>query len=197
MERMMLVLEPDAARQQALAALLEAQQDRQSAQFQQWLTPVEFGRQFGVSEDDVERVVGWLEARGFEVEPPAEGRRTVVFSGTAGQVRSAFRTEIHTYRVQGEPHYANASEPEILRRWRTWWAGLPPYDRWLALYGDDQRGGLGMDVHEQRLVAYRHRGRPRRGHRDGQGSRQSHASERAAVLTIAGSAVTVTEPGKR
>src|SRR6476661_5172917 len=35
------------------------------------------------------------------------------FSGTAGQVANAFHTKIHRYRVNGEEHWANATDPEI------------------------------------------------------------------------------------
>jgi pseudomonalisin len=47
------------------------------------------------------------------VEEAPAGRRTVVFSGTAGQVASAFHTRMHSYRVNGETHLANATDPEI------------------------------------------------------------------------------------
>ena len=35
------------------------------------------------------------------------------FSGTAGQVREAFHTEIHNLDVSGERHIANMSDPQI------------------------------------------------------------------------------------
>ena len=35
------------------------------------------------------------------------------FSGTAGQVRSAFHTDIHRLNVKGEKHIANMSDPKI------------------------------------------------------------------------------------
>ena len=113
MDRMMLLLQPDPAQQQALQALLEAQQDPASPEYHRWLTPEAFGRQFGASAGDVQRVVSWLEGHGFNVEPVDDARRQVIFSGTAGQVRSAFHTEIHLYNVNGAIHYANASEPAI------------------------------------------------------------------------------------
>ena len=37
----------------------------------------------------------------------------MVFTGTAAQIESAFDTEIHAYRVNGEKHFANATEPSI------------------------------------------------------------------------------------
>ena len=37
----------------------------------------------------------------------------VSFDGTAAQVEAAFRTEIHSYLVNGETHFANAIEPSV------------------------------------------------------------------------------------
>src|SRR5258708_23604788 len=113
MDRMLLLLEQDAQQQNALDALLEAQQERVSPEYHQWLSPETFGQRFGASERDVERIVDWLAGHGFEVEPVASGRRQIVFSGTAAQVQSAFHTEVHLYNIDGESHYANASDPEI------------------------------------------------------------------------------------
>ncbi len=113
LERMILVLDPDLAQQRALDEFLAAQQDPESPQYHQWLSPEEFGDSFGVSQADSDRVVVWLEQHGLEIESVSAGRREIIFSGTAGQVASAFHTEIHTYIVDGEPHYANSSDPEI------------------------------------------------------------------------------------
>ena len=38
---------------------------------------------------------------------------TIDVSGTAGQVREAFHTQIHNYLVNGKQHIANASDPQI------------------------------------------------------------------------------------
>lgn len=35
------------------------------------------------------------------------------FSGTAGQIRNAFKTEMHRLNVKGVEHIANASDPQI------------------------------------------------------------------------------------
>lgn len=113
LERMILVLQPDEAQQQELEALLAALQDPSSSEYHRWLTPAEFGSRFGVSEGDLQEVVNWLRSRGFEVEPVAESRRTVVFSGTAAQAAATFHTPIHVYEVAGKLHYANAADPEI------------------------------------------------------------------------------------
>ena len=113
MDRMLLLLEPDSSQQQALQALLAAQQDPSSPEYHRWLTPEAFGERFGASAHDLAQVTAWLEGHGFNVEPVDSSRRQIVFSGTAGQVQSAFHTEIHLYNVAGETHYANASDPSI------------------------------------------------------------------------------------
>jgi subtilase family serine protease len=113
LERLLLVLSPSAEQQAALDALVEAQQDPSSPQYQQWLTPDEFGAEFGASDTQLAQVTSWLAAHGFAIDEIPPGRRLVVFSGTAGQVFDAFRTEIHNYRVNGAMHIANASDPQI------------------------------------------------------------------------------------
>ena len=47
------------------------------------------------------------------IEHVARSRNWLAFSGTAGQVKTAFQTEIHYYLVEGEKHFANATEPTI------------------------------------------------------------------------------------
>jgi hypothetical protein len=59
------------------------------------------------------KVVEWLESRGLSVDDVARSRNWVVLSGTVAQVQAAFRTEIRRYRVDGEEHFANATEPSI------------------------------------------------------------------------------------
>src|ERR1700684_199723 len=113
MERMLLTLLPDASQQEALDQLLDAQHNPESPSYHQWLTPEQYGERFGVSEADAAQGVGWLQSHRMEVEEVTAGRRSIVFSGTAGQVESAFHTQIHTYKIGDEVHRANASDPEI------------------------------------------------------------------------------------
>jgi pseudomonalisin len=113
LERMMLVLKPTAAQQESLDALVASQQDADSPQFHQWLTPAEFGARFGAAQGDLALVTAWLASRGFEVNEIAAGRRLVVFSGSAGQVSDAFHADMHLYRVNGQTHLANAQDPQI------------------------------------------------------------------------------------
>jgi subtilase family serine protease len=113
MDQMLITLLPDAAQENALIQLIDDQHDPESPYYHQWLTPQQYGELFGVSESDARLVMGWLQAHGMEVEELTAGRRSVVFSGTAGQVESTFHTAIHTYKIGVEVHHANASDPEI------------------------------------------------------------------------------------
>jgi hypothetical protein len=113
MERMLLVLTRDSAAESALQSLIARQQDKSSPDFHAWLSPDQFGKRFGVSPADIQKLTGWLASHGFRVNRVGQGGMTIEFSGTAGQVKDAFHTPIHSYAVNGEKHYANASDPQI------------------------------------------------------------------------------------
>ena len=113
LERMILVLKPDDAQEKALAELLRAQQDPESPYFHQWLTPQAFGKRFGVSTNDLAKVVSWLQGHGLEIDEIPASHRGIVFSGSSGQVESAFHTSMREYLAGGERHFANATDPEI------------------------------------------------------------------------------------
>jgi len=113
LERMVLELEPSAAQQAELNALLEAQQTPGSPNFHKWLTPAEYGARFGARPADVSRVVAWLRGHGFTVNEVTKSNRLVIFSGTAAEVAETFHTEIHRYRVNGVEHIANMDDPQI------------------------------------------------------------------------------------
>jgi uncharacterized protein (TIGR03437 family) len=113
MNRMTLLAKPSAKQQADLETLLADQQNPASANYHNWLTPEQFGDRFGLSQNDVTRIVSWLESQGFVVEETAHARNWVAFSGTAQQVSATFRTEIHSYAVNGETHFANATAAMI------------------------------------------------------------------------------------
>jgi len=104
---------PDPAQQADLDKLLADQQDPSSPIFHVWLTPEQFGDRFGLSSDDLARVVAWLDNAGFHVTGSAAARNWVAFDGTVDAVQRAFHTEIHNYRVDGETHFANSTEPSV------------------------------------------------------------------------------------
>jgi subtilase family serine protease len=110
---MVLQLNPSAAQQAALDALVEAQHDPHSALYHRWLTPAQYGSRFGASQQDLARITGWLAAHGFTVNEIAVNHRQIAFSGNAGQVEDTFHTQIHHFLVSGVNHIANTQDPQI------------------------------------------------------------------------------------
>lgn len=113
LHRMLLLLQRSPAQEASLESLLDARQDKSSPSYHQWLTPAQFGQQFGSADADIQTVTGWLQSQGFQVTNVTAGRTVIEFSGTAAPVRNAFHTEMHTYAVNGETHIANSSDPQI------------------------------------------------------------------------------------
>ncbi|MGA9984547.1 MAG: protease pro-enzyme activation domain-containing protein, partial [Acidobacteriaceae bacterium] len=111
--RILLVLQRSAAQQQALTQYLADVQNPSSPSFHKWLTPAQYGAAYGIGDSDLQTVEGWLQANGFKVEKVPQGRNMIQFSGTMGQVQSAFHTSIHAFAVGGATHYANISDPQI------------------------------------------------------------------------------------
>jgi subtilase family serine protease len=114
MEHMLLVLKRSPQQESALEQLLADQQDKSSPNYHKWLTPAEFGAQFGPSDSDIQTVESWLRSQGFTVSSISTGRVVIDFSGSAGQVQNAFHAAIHRYVLpSGAQHWANSTDPEI------------------------------------------------------------------------------------
>lgn len=113
LDRMLLVLKRSQEQESALKKLLDEQQQKSSPNYHAWLPPEQFGQQFGPSDQEIQTITSWLASQGFQVHGASKGRTVIEFSGTAGQVKQAFHTEIHKYVVNGEEHWANSSDPAI------------------------------------------------------------------------------------
>lgn len=113
MEHLQLLLKRPPELEQALAQAIEEMHTPGSPRFHQWLTPQQFGEQYGVAASDLNTVTSWLTGHGFTVNVVYPGGTMIDFSGTARQVREAFHTEIHHLTVRGESHIANMSDPQI------------------------------------------------------------------------------------
>ena len=113
LRRILLVLRRSAEQEITLRKLLEEQQVKSSPNYHLWLTPSQFGEQFGPADADIQAVTDWLASQGFQMGRVAAGRTIIEFTGTAGEVRQAFHTEIHKYAVSGKEYWANASDPQI------------------------------------------------------------------------------------
>ena len=73
MERMLLVLQRGQDQEAALRQLLDQQQVKSSPLFHQWLTPEQFGTQFGPADADIQAVTDWLASQGFTGEESSRG----------------------------------------------------------------------------------------------------------------------------
>src|SRR5215469_3280096 len=113
MSRMLLVLQRSPEQEAALQTLLGEQQAKDSPNYHNWLTPQQFGAQFGPADADIQTVTTWLTQRGFQGIKVAAGRTVIEFSGSAGQVRNAFHTEIHHFLVNTTMRQANSTDPQI------------------------------------------------------------------------------------
>ncbi len=113
MNRMLLLLQRSPDQEAALRQLMDEQQSKDSPNFHQWLTPDQFGKQFGPADADIQAITDWLTRQGFQGIKVAAGRMVIEFSGNVGQVRNVFHTDIHKFLVKGEWRQANVSDPQI------------------------------------------------------------------------------------
>ncbi|HKR26461.1 MAG TPA: protease pro-enzyme activation domain-containing protein [Acidobacteriaceae bacterium] len=124
--RLTLILQRSAAQQQALTAYLGDLQNSASPNFHHWLTPAQFGTQFGPADADIQTVTAWLQGHGFKIERLAPARNFIQFSGTIDQIQNAFHTAIHTFSVHGAAHLANVTDPQIPQALAPVIAGISP-----------------------------------------------------------------------
>jgi subtilase family serine protease len=113
LNHMLLQLKRSPQMEQMLEEYIADLYDPHSANFHRWLTPSEFGYEFGTPGTDVKKVTNWLKAKGFAVNAVHASAMVIDFSGTAGQVNKAFSTPIHYLNVNGARHIANMRDPQI------------------------------------------------------------------------------------
>ena len=127
LKRMILVMGASSDQEHQLQTLLDSQQTKGSPDYHRWLTPDEFGARFGPSQQDIQQVTGWLQQQGFTVDSVPRSGRWIDFSGTAGQVRSAFGAQMRQYQIAGKTHIANAADISVP-------AALSPVVRGVSLH---------------------------------------------------------------
>ncbi len=113
MAHLRLQLRRSAEQERALDRFIDQLHDPRSPNYHRWLTAQEFGRRYGLEQKDLARITRWLQSHGFKVDRVYPGGVLIDFSGTAGQVREGFQTEIHQLDVNGTRHIANLSDPRI------------------------------------------------------------------------------------
>jgi Pro-kumamolisin, activation domain len=113
LEHMLLLLKRAPERQREVDRLIENLHDSSSPSFHQWLTARDLGERYGVAEQDRAAIVNWLRSHRFTVNVDYANGLLIDFSGSAGQVREAFHTEMHNLEVRGVKHIANMGDPQI------------------------------------------------------------------------------------
>src|SRR5579885_562591 len=108
-----LALAQSDAQKTDLDRLLADQQNPASPDYHRWLTPEQYADRFGAAQADIDKIIGWLQSEGLTVAAVARGRNWIAVNGTAAQLESAFRTELHEYFVDGQTHFANTTEPSV------------------------------------------------------------------------------------
>lgn len=108
-----IVFKRSVAQEADLQALIAAQQDSASPQYHRWLTPDEFAARFGVADADLAKVEFWLQQQGFTLDGRSRSKNRIRFSGSAGQVETAFSTEMRYYALNGAKHFAPSADLSV------------------------------------------------------------------------------------
>jgi len=72
--RMLLLLARSPEQETSLRQLIDEQQTKSSPNFHAWLSPEQFGQQFGPADADIQAVTTWLAAQGFSGVKVGVGR---------------------------------------------------------------------------------------------------------------------------
>jgi pseudomonalisin len=102
--------DPNASRE---AALMRAQQNPASPNYQHFLTPAQFDSRFGVSKATFNKTLSWLQKGGAQIMDSAGARNYVEFSATVKQVDALFGTRENRYSAKGTSFLANATPPSV------------------------------------------------------------------------------------
>ena len=113
LDRMTMVLLRSPQQEAALEKLIADQQNPASPDYHHWLTPEEVGAQFGLSDQDIASISGWLQSQGLHVNWISPSRIFIGFGGTAADMGHAFQTEMHYYNSNGKQRLSVSSDPMI------------------------------------------------------------------------------------
>jgi len=78
-EHVILMLRRSPQQEAAAAIFLDQLQNRNSPMYHQWLTPAQFGQNFGPTDSDIATLTAWLQQKGFTIEdvPPLRQRSSL------------------------------------------------------------------------------------------------------------------------
>lgn len=84
-----------------------------SPNYHKYLTIPQYAKRFGMSQNDLNKVVAWLQSQGLTNIKVAPTHNKVSFDATVAQIESLFSIEMHHYLVDGVVHLANATNPSV------------------------------------------------------------------------------------
>lgn len=113
LDQLTLVLSRSPQQEAAFQQFLADQQNPASPNYHHWLTPAEVGQRFGLSDQDIAAITGWLQSQGLHVNWVSPSRIFVGFGGTAEVVGRAFQTEMQYYNIRGAQRLSVNSDPMI------------------------------------------------------------------------------------
>jgi pro-kumamolisin-like protein/putative Ig domain-containing protein len=99
----------------ALTNLLEQLYDPSSPLYHRYLTPQEFTERFGPTEQDYQRLVRFVRAKGLRVEREHSNRVVLDVSGAVSDIETAFATNLRVYPHPKENRrfFAPEAEPSV------------------------------------------------------------------------------------
>ena len=113
MSSLVLVLSRTPEQEQAFKKFLAGQQSPGSADYHRWLTPEQVGERFGISQQDIASIGGWLQSQKLHVNWVSPSRTFIGFGGAAGDVGRAFHTQLHLYRGVTDERVSPSSDPMV------------------------------------------------------------------------------------
>ena len=108
-----LLLKRSGAKQAQFESYLAQLTTPSSPYFHHWLTAAQIGTMFGPATADIGKVEQWLQSQGLRVTSVSPTGMRISFSGNTAAIGNAFHTTLHGYTVNGEHHFANATEQQI------------------------------------------------------------------------------------
>jgi subtilase family serine protease len=112
-DHMQMLLRRSPFQEQAAETFVDGLSRSGSPSYHRWLTAAEFGKRFGATDADIQKITTWLRGQGFVVNQVYPNRMMIDFSGNAGQVSRAFHTRIRRFESEGVMHVGNDSDPRI------------------------------------------------------------------------------------
>jgi hypothetical protein len=113
LDQLTLVLSRSPQQEAAFQQFLAEQQNPASPNYHHWLTPAEVGQRFGLSDQDIAAITGWLQSQGLHVNWVSPSRIFVGFGGSAANIGLALQSELHYYNVNGAQQISISSDPMI------------------------------------------------------------------------------------